>query len=146
MGKIPIELRNTIAHNIRECRKKKFPGRGGSKKCAEAFGVSPQQWSPWECGKRTPDEDRLVKIAKFFDVDVEYLRRDNSRPQPQMGSPPAPPALPGSPSDTRHRFAWSAVFPDAVELINAMAAKGLRIRITLDPREDFILLDVAARF
>ena len=78
MGKIPTELRETIARNIRECRLKKFPGRGGGKKCAESFGVSPQQWSPWERGMRTPDEYRLSQIADFFGVTVEYLRRDNS--------------------------------------------------------------------
>lgn len=78
MGKIPNELRETIARNIRECRYKKYPGRGGGKKCAEAFGVSPQQWSPWERGMRTPDELRLSQIANFFGVTVEYLRRDNS--------------------------------------------------------------------
>lgn len=85
MGKIPDELRSTIARNIRACRMKKFPGRGGGKKCAEAFGVSPQQWSPWERGMRTPDESRLVKIAEFFGVTVEHLRRDN-RAAPRMGS------------------------------------------------------------
>lgn len=74
---MPKELRDTIARNICDCRVKKFPGRGGGKKCAEAFGVSPQQWSPWERGIRTPDESRLVEIAKFFDVTVEYLRRDH---------------------------------------------------------------------
>lgn len=78
MGKIPNELRETIARNIRECRLKKFPGRGGGKKCAEAFGVSPQQWSPWERGMRTPDELRLSQIASFFGVTVEFLRRDNN--------------------------------------------------------------------
>lgn len=146
MGKMPIELRNTIARNIRECRKKKYPGRGGSKKCAEEFGVSPQQWSPWECGKRTPDEDRLAKIARFFDVDVEYLRRDKSLPPPETEITPAIPTDAGIPRDGNHRFAWSAVFPDAVELVNAMAAKGLRVKIILDPNEKAILLDVAKRF
>lgn len=86
MGKIPDELRQTIARNIRNCRNKKYPGRGGGKKCAEAFGVSPQQWSPWERGMRTPDEYRLSQIAKFFDVTVEYLRRDNNpAPREQDG-------------------------------------------------------------
>jgi len=85
MGKIPQELRNTIAQNIRKCRIDKFPGRGGGKKCAEAFGVSPQQWSPWERGMRTPDELRLSQIAEFFGVTVEHLRRDNTiKPQEQM--------------------------------------------------------------
>lgn len=85
MGKIPQELRNTIAQNIRKCRMDKFPGRGGGKKCAEAFGVSPQQWSPWERGMRTPDELRLSQIAEFFGVTVEYLRRDNAA-KPQESS------------------------------------------------------------
>lgn len=105
MGKIPNELRETIARNIRDCRMKKFPGRGGGKKCAESFGVSPQQWSPWERGMRTPDELRLSQIADFFGVTVEFLRRDNSARKPEQVSgegqfvglygdysqPPAPP-------------------------------------------------------
>ena len=85
MGKIPNALRETIATNIRDCRLKKFPGRGGGKKCAESFGVSPQQWSPWERGMRTPDELRLSQIAEFFGVTVEYLRRDNSVRKPDAG-------------------------------------------------------------
>lgn len=88
MGKIPNELREIIAWNIRDCRVKKFPGRGGGKKCAESFGVSPQQWSPWERGMRTPDELRLSQIADFFGVTVEYMRRDNRNPpvrKPDMG-------------------------------------------------------------
>lgn len=88
MGKIPHELRETIARNIRECRMKKFPGRGGGKKCAESFGVSPQQWSPWERGMRTPDELRLSQIANFFGVTVEHLRRDHTvrPPEPSLGA------------------------------------------------------------
>ncbi len=84
MGKIPNELRKIIARNIRDCRLKKFPGRGGGKKCAETFGVSPQQWSPWERGMRTPDELRLSQIAEFFGVTVEFLRRDNSIKKPEL--------------------------------------------------------------
>ncbi len=84
MGKIPNELREIIARNIRDCRVKKFPGRGGGKKCAETFGVSPQQWSPWERGMRTPDELRLSQIADFFGVTVEFLRRDNSVRKPEF--------------------------------------------------------------
>ncbi len=69
----------------------KFPGRGGGKKCAESFGVSPQQWSPWERGMRTPDELRLSQIADFFGVTVEYLRRDNSvKPVESSSSYPYP--------------------------------------------------------
>ena len=88
MGKIPENLRQIIAANIRACRMKKYPGRGGGKKCAEAFGVSPQQWSPWERGMRTPDELRLSHLADFFGVTVEYLRRDNSAPDMSAGGNP----------------------------------------------------------
>lgn len=77
MGKMPDALRETIARNIRYCRLHKFPGRGGGKRCAESFGVSPQQWSPWESGKRTPDELRLEQIASFFGTTVEWFRRDH---------------------------------------------------------------------
>ena len=129
MGAIPQELREIIAWNIRACRVRKFPGRGGGKKCAEAFGVSPQQWSPWERGMRTPDEIRLSQMAEFFDVTVEWMRRDHRPPPaeqpqetpPKTDSPPAPspggiagvdfppppswePAPPGSPAS----FFWLA--------------------------------------
>lgn len=83
MGKMPNALRENIARNIRDCRLKNFPGRGGGKRCAESFGVSPQQWSPWESGKRTPDELRLEQIANFFSTTVEWFRRDHRHEQPQ---------------------------------------------------------------
>ena len=84
MGKIPSELREIIAWNIRACRMQKFPGRGGGEKCAEAFGVSPQQWSPWERGGRTPDEMRLAQIADFFGVTVAWMRCDH---RPKLAEP-----------------------------------------------------------
>ncbi|MCC8180570.1 MAG: helix-turn-helix transcriptional regulator, partial [Planctomycetes bacterium] len=94
-GKIPQQLRETIARNIRACRVKKFPGRGGGKRCALAFGVSPQQWSPWERGMRTPDELRLSEIAAFFGVTVEELRRDSCcQPPPSSPSPSPSPSIP----------------------------------------------------
>ena len=83
VGKIPDTLRQIIAQNILHCRMEKFPGRGGGKKCAESFGVSPQQWSPWERGMRTPDELRLAQLAEFFGVTVEWLRRDHTQSEPQ---------------------------------------------------------------
>ncbi len=74
MKQIPELLRRTIADNIRYCREQRFPGQGGSKQCADAFGVTQQQWSPWELGKRTPNESRLAEIAEFFGTTVEWLR------------------------------------------------------------------------
>lgn len=86
MGKIPKELRQKIADSIKSLRLKQYPGRGGGKRCAEAFGVSPQQWSPWERGMRTPDEDRLLQIADFFKTTVEDIRRGIG-----ISNPPPPP-------------------------------------------------------
>ncbi len=97
MGKIPDDLRQIIADNIRKCRMRKFPGRGGGKRCAEAFNVSPQQWSPWERGMRTPGEERMEQLAEFFDVTVAYLREDHK--QPPGDSFRAPPTEGGAPHD-----------------------------------------------
>ena len=69
MGKIPENLRQIIAANIRACRMKKYPGRGGGKKCAEAFGVSPQQWSPWECG----DMREFGVTIRLHPDDIEWI-------------------------------------------------------------------------
>ncbi len=35
---------------------------------------------------RTPDELRLSQIAEFFDVTVEFLRRDNSVKKPELAA------------------------------------------------------------
>ncbi len=78
MRKVPVELRKNVATNIKHCRKNKYPKRGGAKRCAEEFGVSAQQWSHWESGSHMPNEFRMMELADFFDVDIEYLRRDNS--------------------------------------------------------------------
>lgn len=78
MGKVPVDLRNNIAKNIRNCRNRKYPKWGGSKRCAEDFGVSPQQWSQWERGIHMPDEFRMMEIADFFGVSTAFLRRDNA--------------------------------------------------------------------
>lgn len=57
------EERLIIAYNIRRLRVENYPSSG---KCAEAFGVPHSQWSPWESAKRTPDPERLDKLAAFF--------------------------------------------------------------------------------
>ncbi len=76
MGRLTRMEKEIIAYNISEQRKLRYPGHGGGKKCAEAFGIPPQQWSPWESGSRTPDDNRLNQIAKFFEVTVADLRRE----------------------------------------------------------------------
>ncbi len=78
MGKIPVDLRKNVANNIRNCRRGRYPMWGGSKMCALEFGVSPQQWSQWECGAHMPDEFRMMEIAEFFGVSTAFLRRENA--------------------------------------------------------------------
>lgn len=80
MRKIPGDMRDIIGENIHALRTKMFPGHGGGKKCAEAFGVSQQQWSPWERGSRTPDGIRLEEMADFFKVPVEYFYKKHVVP------------------------------------------------------------------
>ncbi len=77
MAKIPEALKKTVGANIAFLRKKKFPGFGGAQICAAEFGVSPQQWSPWERGSRMPNEDRMQSIAEFFGVTVAWIREDH---------------------------------------------------------------------
>ncbi len=118
MGKIPETLRHIIAANIRACRRKTFPGRGGGKRCAEAFGVSPQQWSPWERGMRTPNEQRLSQIAEFFGVTVEHMRCDHSAPDGLAGNPPpgfasGVAANRGAPGDRSNRPCGAGEHPSA---------------------------------
>ena len=94
MSTIQPSLRKIIARNIRECRLERFPGRGGSKKCAAAFSlyigqnVSPQQWSPWECGMRIPQERHLQQIAAFFGKTTEYMYCDNRPPASTISAMP----------------------------------------------------------
>ena len=76
MARVTGELKHIIAYNISVLRRKKYPGRGGGKLCAEAFGIPQQQWSPWESGSRTPDEKRISHIAEFFNVTVDDLHQE----------------------------------------------------------------------
>ncbi|MCD8351202.1 MAG: helix-turn-helix transcriptional regulator [Planctomycetaceae bacterium] len=89
MPQLPQAIRSAIAQSIRRHRLQKFPGRGGAKACAEAFGVLPQQWSPWERGIRTPSEPHMQRLAEFFDTTIEEMRRpnipeDSLQPRPML--------------------------------------------------------------
>ncbi len=44
---------------------------------AEKFHVSRQAVSKWENGDSTPDIDNIIKIAKFFNVTIDYLLLDS---------------------------------------------------------------------
>ncbi len=135
MGRIPQALRETIARNIKICRMEKFPGDGGAKRCSEAFGARPQQWSQWERGMQTPDECRLAQIAEFFGVTVEWLRTNKNTPLGEisqdflrqiMGVHPIsqweiPP--PGSPA---------SFYNLARDFFRNEATRGIRVEVRLD--------------
>lgn len=144
MGRIPEGLRGVIGTNIRSLRMKKYPERGGSKKCAEAFSlhigknVSPQQWSPWERGMRIPDEKRMEEIAEFFGVSVAFLREDHNEtrssenadagagihPPPALGNflPPA-----GLPPNVGSDFYWLFA-----KFLADISSNGLKIRLAIE--------------
>ncbi len=131
MGRIPDELRKIIAANIRAERMKKFPGRGGGKRCAEAFGVSPQQWSPWERGMRTPDEYRLRKLADFFGVTVEHLRRDHSSPENKRGAVSSPLTESECPEPSLHGMTC-AEGKIIRQILSGLATNGIQVHISVN--------------
>ncbi len=49
-----------------------------SEKFAEKFNVSRQAVSKWETGESMPDIDNIVKIAKYFNVTLDYLLLDSN--------------------------------------------------------------------
>lgn len=59
-----------IAFHIRHMTSQYNTGQ----ECAEKFGVPASQWSAWVNGKRTPEDDRLKDLAKFFNTTVEALK------------------------------------------------------------------------
>ena len=61
-----------LAENIRALRKSK----GNTlKELAEIIGVGEMTISNYERGERTPDIDRLIKLADYFEVNLDTLIR-----------------------------------------------------------------------
>lgn len=125
MGRIPAELRENIARNIKAERIKKFPGKGGGKLCAETFGVTPQQWSPWERGMRTPDEYRLLQIAEFFGCSVEHLRRGSDATEVRRVAPPMPEPLADISTD------FCNGLKDYVKSVGCILADGQKVHLDI---------------
>lgn len=42
-------------------------------KVAKDTGISPSTLSDWKTGRSTPKTDKLLKIANYFGVTIEYL-------------------------------------------------------------------------
>ncbi len=50
-----------------------------TKELGEQLNLSQSTISMYESGKRQPDTETLKKIAKFFDVSIDYLLENNSK-------------------------------------------------------------------
>ncbi len=63
----------TLGEKIIDLRKK----RGLSQEdLAITLGVSRQAVSKWETGDATPDTDKVIALAEYFDVTTDWLLRD----------------------------------------------------------------------
>lgn len=67
---------------------------------SDIVGVSRQAVQKWESGASKPDMDKLVAIARYFGVTLDYLITGEETPQPE----PAPQSRYGEP----HRFGPNA--------------------------------------
>ena len=61
---------NKFSERLKECRLEKNLTR---KELATKLFVSERLISYWENGQRECDFDMLIKIAKFFDISIDYL-------------------------------------------------------------------------
>lgn len=49
---------------------------------ARAAGVTPASVSAWENRRQEPDMEKLVRLARFFNVSVDYLTGASNSPRP----------------------------------------------------------------
>lgn len=62
---------------------------------AKDTGISPTVFTDWKKGKSSPNAEKLLKLAKFFDVPMEYLLIDDDEDEdvdilPHSNRIPAP--------------------------------------------------------
>lgn len=48
---------------------------------ADALGVAQSTIANWECGRREPNHETLLRLADFFSVTVDYLMGHSDDPQ-----------------------------------------------------------------
>ncbi len=63
-------MENKFAYNLKYLRLEKGIGQS---ELAKQIGVSKGIISFWENGLREPTMTSLIKLAKFFDVSIDYL-------------------------------------------------------------------------
>ena len=71
------DMRDAFSIRIKTLRETRFQPKDGKKptqdRFAAAIGVSLETVRGWEQGKTIPEVSRLLQLAKFFDVDIDYL-------------------------------------------------------------------------
>ena len=77
-----VTLAKKISESIRSSRIRLFPGHGGQRKAAEAFGIDYGVWNKWEAGRKVPTEANQRRLAEFFGIPVGELRGDWPSPAP----------------------------------------------------------------
>ena len=66
---------------------------------ADAFGVAQSTVGGWEAGKREPNYETTMRLARFFDVSVDdLLGLTDERTAPPEPAPPPEPAAPPDPA------------------------------------------------
>lgn len=76
---------------------------------AERLDVSRQAVSKWELGSAVPTADKLVDIADFFGVSLDYLMRGNADRSSDCFVPPQSANVPSSPERLHSRRRMAAV-------------------------------------
>jgi len=70
-------------HRLKTLREK----RGLSQtEVAKRMGIARTTYSGYELGTREPDQNTLMKLARFFDVSVDYLIGNTDNPTPPDGN------------------------------------------------------------
>lgn len=49
---------------------------------AKATGITKSTFSDWKNGRSKPKDEKLLKIAEYFEVTLDYLRTGEEPPQP----------------------------------------------------------------
>lgn len=109
------------ANRFRECREKTLYSQ---KQVALMLGVKPPQISKWESGSGGPSRENCIKLAKLYDVSVDYLLGISNEPSVYIDSQDQSPSNPrisivargmeGMTEEEQNRFLAmaQAAFPD----------------------------------
>lgn len=112
-----------LSEKIRELRRRSGLSQ---EELADKLNVSRQAISKWELGSALPTADKLVDIADFFGVSLDFLMRENSAPEVSFS--PNSPISPKRPHKRRRTAAIlllsAAVFLGIVVLILYVTGAG----------------------